>query len=254
MKRKASNEKRTEEKVSTKKRDQKADSKNKEGPTTTGSIDVMLAHCYEPDKHDPSGWLMSEKMDGIRCYWSGQTLYTRTGKLIHAPKEWKAKLPKIALDGELWSGRDDFQNIVSIVRKVTPVDSEWDQIKFMIFDAPLLKEKFSDRLKTIERVTKGNSLCKMIKQVVCKSKDHLETLMDEICGGKGEGVMIKNPDSDYERKRSWQLLKVKRFEDAEAKVVGHQRGTGRCTGMLGALECREKDGTEFKIGSGFDDA
>jgi len=66
--------------------------------------------------------------------------------------------------------------------------------------------------------------------------------------------MIKNPNSDYERKRSWQLLKVKRFEDAEAKVVGHQNGTGRCTGMLGALECREKDGTEFKIGSGFDDA
>jgi len=94
-----------------------------------------------------------------------------------------AKLPKNALDGELWSGRDDFQNIVSIVRKVTLVDSEWDQIKFMIFDAPLLKEKFSERLKTIERVTKGNSLCRMIKQVVCKSRDHLEILMDEICGG-----------------------------------------------------------------------
>jgi len=71
MKRKASTTKITEEKVSTKKRDQKADSKSKEGPMTTDSIDVMLAHCYEPDKHDPSDWLMSEKMDGIRCYWSG---------------------------------------------------------------------------------------------------------------------------------------------------------------------------------------
>ena len=50
------------------------------------------------------------------------------------------------------------------------------------------------------------------------------------------------------------MLKVKRFEDAEATVIGHQKGTGRCTGMLGALEVREKDGTEFKIGSGFDDA
>ena len=91
----------------------------------------------------------------------------------------------------------------------------------MIFDAPLLKEKFEDRLATIRKVTAGNSLCKMVAQKVCKSKDHLETLMDEICGGKGEGVMIKNPASDYERKRSWQLLKVKRFEDAEAKVIGH---------------------------------
>lgn len=78
--------------------------------------------------------------------------------------------------------------------------------------------------------------------------------MDKICGGKGEGVMIKDPKSAYERKRSHVLLKVKRFEDAEATVVGHQKGTGRCTGMLGALEMREKDGTEFKIGSGFDDS
>lgn len=50
------------------------------------------------------------------------------------------------------------------------------------------------------------------------------------------------------------MLKVKRFEDAEATVVGHQAGTGRCTGMMGALLMKEKDGTEFKIGSGFDDS
>jgi len=50
------------------------------------------------------------------------------------------------------------------------------------------------------------------------------------------------------------LLKVKRFEDAEATVYGHQAGTGRCTGMCGALLVREKDGTEFKIGSGLDDS
>jgi DNA ligase-1 len=78
--------------------------------------------------------------------------------------------------------------------------------------------------------------------------------MDEICGGKGEGVMLKDPSSKYEHKRSYSLLKVKRFEDAEATVIGHQKGTGRCSAMMGALLMREKDGTEFKIGSGFDDA
>lgn len=93
----------------------------------------------------------------------------------------------------------------------------------------------------------------MIKQTICKSKDHLEKLMDEITGGKGEGVMVKDPKSAYERKRSYVLLKVKRFEDSEATVVGYQDGTGRCTGMVGALLMKEKDGTEFKIGSGFDD-
>jgi DNA ligase-1 len=78
--------------------------------------------------------------------------------------------------------------------------------------------------------------------------------MDKICGGKGEGVMLKDPNSKYERTRSFSLLKVKRFEDTEATVIGHERGDGRCYMMCGAIIVREKDGTEFKIGSGFSDA
>lgn len=66
--------------------------------------------------------------------------------------------------------------------------------------------------------------------------------------------MIKDPNSEYEGTRSYSLLKVKRFEDAEAEVVGHKRGEGRCYTMCGAILCKEKDGTEFKIGSGFTDA
>lgn len=181
----------------------------------------MLAQTYDPERDDPSGWLMSEKMDGIRCYWSGTKLYTRTGKDIFAPKEWRDQLPKIALDGELWSGRDDFQKIVSIVRKKEPKSDEWKQIKFMIFDAPLVNSTFSERLIVINKYLKDNKLCQPVKQSSCKDREHLETLMDEITGGKGEGVMIKDPNSTYERKRSYKLLKVKRFEDAEATVVGH---------------------------------
>jgi DNA ligase 1 len=45
--------------------------------------------------------------------------------------------------------------------------------------------------------------------------------MEDILKGKGEGVMIKDPKSFYEGVRSYSLLKVKRFEDAEAKVIGH---------------------------------
>ena len=85
---------------------------------------------------------MSEKMDGIRCYWSGTKLYTRTGKNIFAPKEWIKNLPLMAIDGELWTSRDDFQKIVSTVRKKTPVETEWKNIKFMIFDAPLVPGGF----------------------------------------------------------------------------------------------------------------
>lgn len=74
----------------------------------SGYIPVMLAHNYDPDKHDPTGWLMSEKLDGVRCYWDGANMYTRTGKPFYAPDSFIARLPDIALDGELWTSRDDF--------------------------------------------------------------------------------------------------------------------------------------------------
>lgn len=74
-----------------------------------GAINVMLAQTYNPDTHDPKGWLMSEKLDGVRCYWDGANMFTRNGNRIFAPKEWIAKLPTVPIDGELWSGRDSFQ-------------------------------------------------------------------------------------------------------------------------------------------------
>lgn len=79
------------------------------------------------------------------------------------------------------------------------------------------------------------TVCQVLKQTKCTSKEELATLMDSICGGKGEGVMLKDPKSLYENRRSMSLLKVKRFEDAEAKVIGHLRGTGRCENMCGAI-------------------
>jgi len=141
------------------------ESADEKKPAGSGSIEVMLAQTYDPVKHDPSGWLMSEKMDGVRCYWNGSCLYTRTGGVINAPKEWKALLPRMALDGELWTGRDDFQNIVSIVRHKTPDSDDWKSIKFMIFDAPLIKGTFAERLVKIaeELAKEPNDVVKTIK-------------------------------------------------------------------------------------------
>ena len=199
---------------------------------------------------------MSEKLDGVRCYWNGTTMHTRNGNPFFAPDWWKKKLPKIALDGELWTDRDDFQKIVSIVRKHDTENEEWKKIKFMIFDAPLVKGTFTQRLNKLEKelAKNPNDVVKMLNQRVCADKDQLATLMDEILSEKGEGVMLKDPNSSYENRRSYSLLKVKKFEDTEATVIGHNKGTGRCSNMLGALQVREKDGKEFKIGSGFNDA
>ena len=60
---------------------------------------------------------MSEKMDGVRCYWNGKNMYSRNGNLFYPPDFFKDALPEFPLDGELWTDRDDFQKIVSIVKR-----------------------------------------------------------------------------------------------------------------------------------------
>ena len=66
--------------------------------------------------------------------------------------------------------------------------------------------------------------------------------------------MLKDPNSKYEQKRSEKLVKVKKFDDTEATVIGHLKGTGRLQNLCGAIQVEMKNGIKFKIGSGFTDA
>ncbi len=180
--------------------------------------------------------------------------YTReTGSKL-TPKEWIAKMPNIALDGEMWTGRDEFHKCVTITIHREHGWEDWKKVKYMVFDAPMVKGTFEERIKFAKEKCGKNDIVSIIEQKVCTSVEQLEQAMDKICKGKGEGIMLKDPKSMYENKRSYSLLKVKRFEDAEATVIDHVKGTGRLWNLCGAILCREKDGTEFKIGSGFDDA
>lgn len=105
----------------------------------SGAISLMLAKKWEQGKHNPKGWLMSEKLDGIRCYWDGANMYSRGGNKFNPPTWYKAILPKdIALDGELWTTRDDFQKTVSIVKRNKGDDEDWKKIFYMVYDAPLV--------------------------------------------------------------------------------------------------------------------
>lgn len=105
-----------------------------------------------------------------------------------------------------------------------------------------------------EMIGSDNKVVQVLDQITCKNREHLDTEMKRVLADKGEGIMLKDPNSKYERKRSALLLKVKEFHDDEAEVIGHERGNGRCSDMLGALRVKHcKTGIVFNIGSGFDD-
>jgi DNA ligase-1 len=90
--------------------------------------------------------------------------------------------------------------------------------------------------------------------LVCTGSEHLRTELARVEALGGEGLMLRQPASRYIAGRSTTLLKVKSFLDAEARVVGHTRGTGRHAGRLGALEVELPNGIRFSVGTGLSDA
>ena len=219
-----------------------------------GAPKLLLAKTWN-ESIDPTGWWISEKYDGMRGYWDGKALWTRGGKAIAAPEYFMAELPKgVELDGELWLGRGKFEETVSTVRRQTP-DDRWKQVRFMVFDAPKAKGTFEKRMAFLKNQlsAKGQHV-QPVTQWRCKGKAHLLAERDRIVKAGGEGLMIREPESVYEGKRSGTLLKVKTHDDDEATVIGHKPGKGKFEGMLGSLRVRTTDGREFSVGTGFTNA
>ena len=196
---------------------------------------LILAKILADDV-DVSQYLVSEKFDGVRAFWDGKILRFRSGAVVPAPNWFLAKLPKQSLDGELWLGRKAFQRTVSIVRRQDAADL-WRDIKFRLFDAPGVPEPFEARIELLGEIFSRPQLpyVDVLPQQRCRNEQHLWNELAHIESLGGEGLMLRQPGSRYEAGRSTTLLKLKRFHDAEARVIGHQPGTGRHKGRLGAL-------------------
>jgi len=67
----------------------------------------------------------------------------------------------------------------------------------------------------------------------------------------GEGLVLRNPNSDWVTERTHNLLKVKQVHDAEARVVGYVWGLGKLYGLMGAMIVEDSAGHIFEIGTGF---
>jgi DNA ligase 1 len=221
------------------------------------SIKLMLAKNRKDE--DPKGWWMSEKLDGVRCYWNGCTFISRQGNPYYSPPYFINNLPKtVSLDGELWLGRKQFQECVSIARCSDNGKndmSRWRNMKYMIFDAPSLNFPFEHRMDYIYNLvnTIDNPFIQAVHQIKCTGLENMFKELFKIEKLGGEGIMLRKPESYYEGKRSSTLLKVKTFCDAEAAVIGYEAGKGKYINLIGALKVRSEDGISFKIGSGLSD-
>ena len=252
---------------------------------------LMLAHTYKDQ--NVKGWLESEKLDGMRCFWDGGNttgmlkadvpwantakdaryketqystgLWTRYGGVIHAPEWWTSTLPKMFLDGELYTRRNDRQNLMSIVKKLKPTGA-WDLVTLNCFDSPPMESIFAAGSITGTNFNKDMKDCyafakrfdldfqtirgtkfqqvyldlqeRCCGRALCLEQKNIELLNQElidISEQGGEGLIVRNPESVWVHQRSKNLLKLKKFEDDEGTVTGYVTGRGKLLGKLGAL-------------------
>lgn len=205
---------------------------------------------------NPAQYLVSEKFDGVRAIWDGKQLKFRSGNVVNAPAWFLAKLPATKLDGELWLGRQRFEELSGLVRQTMPDDAKWREIKYQIFELPEGQGSFTERAARIEEIIAKQNWPQLlaVKQHKITDNAALQVLFQTIVAEGAEGLMLHLAEAPYITGRSDVLLKLKPQEDAEATVIAHIAGKGKYVGKLGALKVKTADGITFNIGSGFTDA
>lgn len=233
-----------------------------------------------------NGYVMSEKLDGVRALWDGKALKSRSGKKFAVPKCWLKNLPPFALDGELFIARGKFEELLSIVNSANATCEAWQSVKYYVFDVLKADGTLLERLKMLENhltTQESNNAQKnaranmrdnshinaqtnirqilIIEQKPIHSKAELQKALQSVVNLGGEGLVVRKNSAPYENFRTKNAMKLKIYEDAECKVIAHNAGKGKFEGKLGSLTCEQaftntqgqSQTLRFKIGSGFTD-
>lgn len=209
-----------------------------------------------PGKLDLSRYWISEKYDGVRGYWDGNTLWTRGGQRIAAPAWFTAGWPATAMDGELWAGYGRFDHASATVRAVRPDDAAWRSMRYWVFDLPDHGGDFDARVPAIRRLSAavGHPWVRAVRQFHVTDETALHVALMQVLDKGGEGLVLHRGDTPYRAGRGVGLYKLKPWLDAEAQVIAINPGHGRLAGRMGSLRVRTPEGREFSIGGGFTDA
>ena len=221
---------------------------------------AMLAHKYNPDKADYPAYIQP-KLDGVRCLFTAKGAFSRTGKQFmnvqHIETELKtffAANPNAVLDGELYNHglKDDFEKIISLVRKTKPTKEhrvEASQlVEYHIYDiASMTIANYTTRLNYIKSVPsfRWNHILRIIDTKVALDFDEAKKFHTKNLKLGYEGSIYRSFNGKYKGTRSWDLMKFKDFDDAEATIVGYELGKGKRTGTLGKFIMQDDEGVVF---------
>ena len=253
---------------------------NKVIPNLIPTFDVALANKFDPKRVNwDDVWLASRKLDGVRCITvvgiDGKVkCYSRVGNEFETLQVVKDAVSKLGVrgvvfDGEIClmdeDGNEDFQGIMKeIKRKNHTIKNP----KYVMFDY-LTKKEFDSKegnATLTERIARFHKISGNIAHTEClgvllqdvvTDDDHFARLSKDAEEKGFEGLMLRK-NVGYEGKRSQNLLKVKKFYDAEYVVESidfedHRiikNGKEEVVEMMGQAYINHK-GYKVAVGSGW---
>ena len=201
---------------------------------------------------------MQPKLDGVRCLFTKDGAYSRTGKqfknLAHIEYELRGffkQHPDVVLDGELYNHKlkRDFEKIISLVRKQKPTaDDRRDAqhlVQFHVYD--YIDCKYDNYKTRMQQLVTSEIYDAQIKYVPAKLVDSYNYARDIHATFLSEGYegSIIRLNGLYKHGRSYDLMKFKDFSDTEATIIGYELGKGKRTGTLGKFIMLDDEGVEF---------
>ncbi|WP_017446060.1 DNA ligase [Gayadomonas joobiniege] len=214
------------------------------------SAELMQADDYRANVA-VTEYYASEKLDGIRAYWDGQHLISKSGRQLKAPPYFTDSFPSYPLDGELWAGRNSFEQTLSIVQSNDK--KNWQSLRLMVFDLPAYPAPFADRVQQMEHLQKqlNHPYIEFIPQQLVRSEAALKAQLKSVLEQGGEGLMLHHKAANYPGQKGVDLLKLKPQYQSVATVIQINEGQGRFTGLMGSLTLKTSNGQTFKLASGF---
>ena len=252
---------------------------NKAIPGLIPTFSVALAQEYKEECNWEDNWYASRKLDGVRCLAitdeNGKcTLYSRMGKEFTTLDKVKDAIESTGIintvfDGEIClvdeNGNEDFQGVMKQLRRKdhqieNPAYIMFDMLNIKDFNNQKSEEILSDRLHTLRSFLDNNNdtnILRYTEQAVITDGRHFDMWSQMAADGNWEGFMLRK-DVGYEGKRSKNLVKVKKFHDAEYEVIDFdiddhevvRDGKSETIKMLSQVWIEHK-GHKVKVGSGW---
>ena len=252
---------------------------NKAIPGLIPTFSVALAQEYKEECNWEDNWYASRKLDGVRCLAitdeNGKcTLYSRMGKEFTTLNKVKDAIESTGIintvfDGEIClvdeNGNEDFQGVMKQLRRKdhqieNPAYIMFDMLNIKDFNNQNSEEILSDRLHTLRSFLDNNNdtnILRYTEQAVITDGRHFDMWSQMAADGNWEGFMLRK-DVGYEGKRSKNLVKVKKFHDAEYEVIDFdiddhevvRDGKSETIKMLSQVWIEHK-GHKVKVGSGW---